>query len=232
MTELKLTHSHSALVLFDNCPKRYYHQRVTKEVKDQGSIHSDYGERVHRALELYMRDATPMPEEMIKFERFANAILANLTPDSKLYVEQEITINKKLKPTGWFDDDAWVRAKLDVLVIHKASALVLDWKTGKRKDDWQQLELCAALVFLLYPEVMTIKTTLMWLIDGVVANNPRTYTRGDDQISLLMKMFARIRRVEASANAGVWPAKPSGLCGYCPAQNICEFKKQPYRRSR
>ena len=53
-----LTHSFSAIKMYENCPKRYYHQRITKEVKDTGSDATIYGERVHEALEHRLKDKT------------------------------------------------------------------------------------------------------------------------------------------------------------------------------
>ena len=38
-----LTHSYSAIKMYDNCPKRYNMQRITKEVKDVQGEASLYG---------------------------------------------------------------------------------------------------------------------------------------------------------------------------------------------
>ena len=37
MENTNLTHSFSSIKMYENCPKRYYHQRITKEVQDTGS---------------------------------------------------------------------------------------------------------------------------------------------------------------------------------------------------
>jgi hypothetical protein len=52
----KLSHSYSALKLYDNCPKNYYHQRVERSVRDTGNAVTAYGERIHKALELRLSD--------------------------------------------------------------------------------------------------------------------------------------------------------------------------------
>ena len=51
----KLAHSYTALKMYENCPKRYYHQRITKEVVDQPGTATVYGERVHKQLEEYLK---------------------------------------------------------------------------------------------------------------------------------------------------------------------------------
>ena len=33
----KLTHSYSSIKMFEQCPKRYLHQRINKDVEDKGS---------------------------------------------------------------------------------------------------------------------------------------------------------------------------------------------------
>ena len=48
---MKLTHSYSSIKMYENCPKRYMHQRVNKEVTDTGSEATKFGERVHSDLE-------------------------------------------------------------------------------------------------------------------------------------------------------------------------------------
>jgi hypothetical protein len=38
-------------------------------------------------------------------------------------------------------------------------------------------------------------------------------------------MLSRIERIQQSLDNDNWPAKPSGLCNWCPAKNICEYAK-------
>ena len=65
---INLTHSFSSLKMYENCPKRYYHQRITKEVVDSGSEATRYGNRVHKALEERLDSDSPLSEEAIKYE--------------------------------------------------------------------------------------------------------------------------------------------------------------------
>lgn len=124
---VKLAHSFSSLKMYENCPLRYYYQRITKEVSDTPGEASLYGERVHKQLELRLKDGEPLPQETTKFEPLIN-LLERKAEGKTLLVEQELTLNEKLSPTGWWDDDAWMRSKLDVLIIHKNKAFVGDYK--------------------------------------------------------------------------------------------------------
>ena len=44
---MKLAHSYSSIKLFENCPLRYYRQRIKKDVVDEGGEASKHGERIH-----------------------------------------------------------------------------------------------------------------------------------------------------------------------------------------
>jgi hypothetical protein len=139
-----------------------------------------------------------------------------------LYIEQEATLNQQLEPTGWWDDDAWLRSKLDILVIIGDNAVVMDWKTGKRNPDMFQMLMFAAQVFKHYPNVQTVKTSLVWLKVNKMDNE--TYTRADIP-QLWEEILKRINRIEKAEEHNVWPAKPSGLCRFCPVRHDCNFAK-------
>ena len=214
-----LAHSYSALKQYDNCPKQYYMQRITKEVKPSFGEASIYGNRIHEQLELRLKGQAPLPDESAKYEALVRAF--ELMP-GELVAEQEFCLNKALKPTGWWDADAWLRAKLDVLKINGALAVVADWKTGKHRPDFFQMEMFAMLVFKLYPDVQQVKASLIWLKDMKTDN--QTYHR-KDMDKLWVKFYSKVHRVEQSLEKNNWPCKPSGLCPYCPLTEAqCEFR--------
>ena len=49
---MRLNHSYSAFKQFDNCPLRYYRQRVLKDIKDEMGEAGLEGDRQHKALEI------------------------------------------------------------------------------------------------------------------------------------------------------------------------------------
>lgn len=215
----KLAHSYSALKQYENCPKRYYMQRISKEIKDKPGEASIIGERIHKHLEDRLKSNTPLPPESAAYEELVRAF-ASLP--GEVVAEQEFCLNESLSPTGWWDADAWLRAKLDVLVIHDADAVVGDWKTGKRRPDFFQMELFAILVMKLYPDVQRVKTCLVWLKTNEM--DTREFTR-DDAPALWNKLLSKVKQIEHSLEKDRWPAKPSGLCPWCPATPAhCEFK--------
>jgi CRISPR/Cas system-associated exonuclease Cas4 (RecB family) len=217
---VKLSHSFSALKQYETCPKRYYHQRITKEVKDSVGEATLYGERVHKHLEDYLKTGAALPDDSVKLQPLCDTFRTS-AGDGGFFVEQEYTLNKDLQETGWWDADAWLRFKLDVLVVRdNGTAIVADWKTGKRRPDFDQLEMFALAVFSFWPAVNKVTSVFVWTKEN--AMDKETYKREhiDD---MWTRLLTRINRVEKSLETDVWPAKPSGLCRYCPCKDFCEF---------
>lgn len=220
---MKLKHSYSSLSEFEQCPKKYYHKRIAKDVVDPGSEASIYGERVHKAFEDRLRDGITLPTDLAKHEDKCQAILAlgNIEP------EKELVLTEDLIPTGWWAKDAWLRSKLDVFGVRKKRAMVLDWKTGKRKPDFLQLELSAMQTMLHYPSIEEVNTGYVWLRDDKI--DKETYTR-DELDGIVKKVQDKADRIEEAKDLGVWQAKPSPLCGWCPAKDICQYADKGRKR--
>lgn len=219
MTEL--THSYSALKLYENCPLRYYRQRVKKDVVDKGGPASIAGDRIHKQLEERLLNGTELTPETKENEMICR-ILDEYRVVWDLFPEQELALNKKLKPTGWWDSDAWFRGKIDVLLLNKSKtkAIVLDWKTGKRRPDMFQMEIFAAMVFAHYKSVEHVETSLVWLKDRAV---DRLSVTRQERGHIWQEILRKINRIEQSLDKDKWPAKPSGLCPYCPARSTCDY---------
>jgi hypothetical protein len=218
---MQLSHSFSSLKLYENCPLRYYNQRIIKAVVDKGGEASQYGERIHKFLEDRLKDGTPLPPEASPIEG-AVAAIKRLIGDGELHVEKELTLNQNLEPTGWWAKDAWVRSKLDVLIIRGDEAFNIDWKTGKRRPDFTQLELFALQVFAHYPYIEKVTGSFVWIKD--VALDKEAYRR-EDTPKLWETFLTRVQRVEQSLAHDNWPARPSGLCNYCPCKPTCAYAR-------
>jgi len=219
-TAMRLSHSYSSIKLFENCPLRYYRQRIKKDVKDEGGEASMYGERIHTFLENRLKGAG-LPVEVEQYEPLCQSV-ERLAKQGELFIEHELVLNDNLIPTGWWDADAWLRSKLDVFVIVGADAVVMDWKTGKRKADNFQMELFAAQVFKHYPQVQRVKTSLVWL--KTMEMDTEQFTRLHMN-TIWAEVMKRIQRIQDAYELGNWPARPSGLCRYCPCRHDCDYAR-------
>jgi hypothetical protein len=194
---------------------------VVKDVVDEGGEASKHGERIHAFLENRLKDNTDLPQEIAQYDTLCKAV-ERLAEGGVLEVERELVLNDNLMPTGWWDADAWIRSKLDVLVIKGNDAVVMDWKTGKRNPDQFQMQLFAVQVFKHFPEVQRVKTSLVWLKD--MSMDSEQYTRLDAN-KLWADIMKRIQRIHTSLEHDNWPAKPSGLCRFCPARHDCDYAR-------
>ena len=218
----KLAHSYTAIKQYNSCPKRYYHQRITKEVKDQPGAATVYGERVHKQLEDYLKAPTnALPAESVALKPLCDMFTEQVQGSGQILVEQEYTLNSNLEPTSWFAPDAWLRFKLDVLVVRdNNTAIVADWKTGKRRPDFDQLEMFALAVFKFWPEVTKVSSLFIWTKENAI---DKEIYRREHEDAMWTKLMTNIHRIEKSLETDNWPAKPSGLCKFCPCKGFCEF---------
>lgn len=217
---MRLSHSYSAIKLFETCPLRYYRQRITKDVVDEGGEASKYGERIHKLLENRLKGAG-LEQEIAQYEPLCQSV-EKLAAQGELHVEKELVLTDNLTPTGWWDSDAWLRSKLDVLVLLGDTAVVMDWKTGKRNPDFFQMQTFAAQVFKHYPDVVTVKTSLVWLKG--MGMDTEVYSRSEAN-QLWAEVLKRIQRIHDAYEHDNWPARPSGLCRFCPCRHDCDFAR-------
>ena len=218
---MRLSHSYSSIKLYENCPLRYFRQRVLKDVVDEGGEASKHGERVHEFLENRLKSNSLLPQEVAHYEPLC-ASVERISKGGELHIEKELVLSDNLTPTGWSDADAWIRSILDILVINGSMAIVMDWKTGKRKADQFQMQLFAAQVFKHFPEVTVVKTSLVWL--KTMEIDTETYMRTHVN-PIWADIMKRIQRIHSSLEHDNWPAKPSGLCPYCPARHDCDYAR-------
>lgn len=217
---VQLTHSYSALKQYENCPKRYYLQRITKQVEDESGEAALYGNMVHELLERRLGSPTNrLPENYTDYEPLCASIEKLRGDNGTLLVEQKMCLNEDLMPTEWQAPDAWLRSILDVLVVRDGTAIVLDWKTGKRRPDPTQLSLFALQVFKHYVDIDRVKSGYIWL--KTLEKDMFEYRR-EEANNLWADLMSRINRIYKSVETDVWPAKPSGLCRYCPARHMCD----------
>jgi hypothetical protein len=214
---MKLSHSYSAIKLYENCPYRYFRQRITKDVVDEGGEASKYGERVHEYLEHRLKSNKLLPQDVAHYEPLC-ASVEKIAAGGELLIEHELVLTDNLTPTGWWDTDAWLRSKLDILVLNGTLANVMDWKTGKRNADQFQMQLFAAQVFKHFPDIETVKTSLVWL--KTMEMDTETYYRAQTN-DLWADVMKRIQRIYTSLEHDNWPMRPSGLCRFCPARHDC-----------
>lgn len=206
----------SSLEKFETCPKQYYHTRVKRDVIEGPTEATKWGERVHTALENRVTLGEPLPEGMEHWEGLAAKLEA--LPGDKI-AEMKMAVNDSFEACDW--KSAWSRGIADLVVVHEHKAIVLDYKTGKRKPT-EQLALYAGYTFAHFPDLEEVQTGFVWLKDKKI--DKQTFTRVELPM-VWQEFLPRVSRLESAYERDSWSPRPSGLCkGWCPVKS-CEFYK-------
>jgi hypothetical protein len=206
--------SYSALKEFESCKRRYHELRVLKNYKQDPTEQTLYGERLHKAAELYIKSATPLPGEFQFMQGFLDA-LAN--KPGKKYTELKMALRADLTPCEWFAKDVWVRGIADLLILDEESdtAWVLDYKSGSNKyPDKEQLNLMSLMIFAHYPKVQIVRSALAFVVKEDFIKHKLEKHETD---KLWWDYRERTAAIEAAHSTGVWNPTQNGLCKkYCP----------------
>lgn len=208
--------TYSQLDKFETCPRQFYHVRVLRDVKEPPTEATMWGEKVHKSMELRVKDGTPLPEGMTQWEGIAAKFTA--LPGEK-HCELQMAVDKNFQPAKW--GNAWSRGIADLLVVHGDRAGIFDYKTGKRKLT-EQLKLYVGYTFATYPKVDYVTTGFVWMRDKKI---DKEQFHRDEVAAIWREFLPRVRKLESAYERDAWPCRPSGLCrGWCPVKS-CEFYK-------
>jgi hypothetical protein len=215
--------SYSSIKTFEQCPKKYFHLKVAKDVKDEAGEAADYGTAVHLAAEEYIRDGKPIPEKYAYMRPIVERLDA--MPGTK-HAEMKLGIRKTssgYEPCDFFAKDVWWRGIADLVIINGWKARCVDYKTGKsaRYADTKQLDLLAGAVFLHFPEVMRIKSSLLYVVSGDLVAKTHVVTERSQYLSVFDR---QLDQLEGCIDSGIWNARSGPLCGWCPVTD-CEHWK-------
>lgn len=220
MTTHKLSFSHTALKDFANCPLAFYHKRILKDVAFVQSDSARWGEEVHKHFENRVKGEAELPFTLAAFE----PVLSKFD-GKEVKTEFMLCVNESLQPTDWFADDAWIRCIVDVGVWLSPTEVWLgDYKTGKRRPDFDQLKLSSLLLWQHYPEIQKCTTSFLWTQDKKL--DTEVFHRSDAN-KLWEEVISKIRRIYKARDSEQWPARPSGLCNYCDVrkQKGCTYAR-------
>lgn len=209
----RLAWSFSALSVFKTCRKKFYHLRVKKDVKDGDSEAAADGKFVHNAMFEYVLHKVALPIQLRQHQKIADSYRDKGKKCDDMQGELKLCLDDKLSPADWFAPKAWVRAVVDLLLIKGKVAILVDWKTGKRKPDFDQLLLSAALVSRYMPEIEEFHLIFEWLRSG--ERDVHKITKAEMK-QVWLKFFPIVEDIETAEATTDFPATPSGLCGWCP----------------
>ena len=218
--------SYSSIKTFDQCPKKYYHLKIAKDVKDSGSTATLYGKELHKAAEDFIKDGVAIPAKFA----FIQPVLDSLVKiEGEKHCELELGVAKrdgKFAPCAFSAKDAWWRGIADLLIVNEAkqTAYLVDYKTSKNAKyaDTKQLDLLAGAVFTHFPKIMEIKSALLFVVSNEIVKKKHEFMM---QTSYLNSMGSELSRLEAAVKTNVWNPVSGPLCKFCPVSSCAHNKK-------
>lgn len=179
-----------------------------------------YGNRGHAAFELRVSGQKPLPLEFEKYEPFAAPFDGRGAKTEEWYY-----IDVEGRACDRFAKNKFGHGKLDLVLIHKDTAFLNDWKFGNSKyEDPFELEIGALLVHAKYPQLKKIVGTYTWIKEGRVS---QVYDLSDtrktwNEVCSIMQTILNYRKIAE------FPKHRSPLCGWCQRWD-CDQNINPKR---
>ena len=205
--------SHTFLSNYENCPRKAWHMYVAKDLPwEEATPEMLEGRRQHEAFDkaLKANNAELAPDKVT-----ASFVLQ---ADGIKEYEHKMAIAASGSPCNWQVECTFFRGVADVSIVAPPNALILDWKTGKKREDPTELEGFALLLKAHYPNLEYIGGAYVWLNYGGMGPL-------HDLSKAPEKAYRRIKNqwegLKARPLEKEWNATPNALCGWCRVKT-CE----------
>lgn len=214
--------SHTFLNDWDNCPHKAFRKYIKKDLgKFVQTEAMRFGNEVHSAFEVRIKHGTGFPKGMEKYEAIAAPLVA-----AGALAEKMLGISVDGKLCDFFAPNVWLRGKIDTTLlggprepIHQGPtvACIMDWKTGKRREEKAELLTHAVLLKAWQPTVQKVTAHYVWLQDNEVGRAHDV----SDTATKLAEIRHTMDDVARCISDQDFPKRPNPLCGYCPVMD-CE----------
>ncbi len=222
MSTQPIVWSFSSLKTFQQCPRKYYHTKILKDVREPDTVATLYGKSAHTVAEEYIRDGVPVPPQFEYMKDMLDQL--NAIPGEKL-CEVMLGLTKDLQPCEFHADDVWWHGIADLVVLDEENGIAhsVDYKTSKnaRYADVKQLDLVAAAIFAKYPKIKTIKSALLFVVSKEFI---KAKHHAEMKEKYLEKPALDVARIEAARENGVWNPISGPLCRFCSIKT-CEHNR-------
>lgn len=211
--------TYTILNTYDICPHQMYRRYIRKDLPFVETPEMKWGNDVHTAMELRM-GGKPLPDNMRHWEPIASAIA-----ERKPKTEQQLAVTPQGTPISYYDKTGiFFRGKNDITLISGTKALLLDFKTGKKREDPTELETNAMLVHAHNVYLTEFVGAYVWLKEGSIGQmHALTDTR-----STWARVNNKAEEIKDRQASNDWPKTKGPLCGWCNVFD-CENNSNPKR---
>ncbi len=218
LDRVKLVHTFTNLNTYDStCPHQFYRRYIVKDIPYVETDAMRHGNAVHKAMELRIGNKMPLPPEFAHWEPFAEPF-----DGRNAKCELKLGMTKEGTTCDFFAKDAWLRGKLDAVVVNNEKAYLNDWKTGNSKyEDRFELDVGALLLQAARPQTKVIKGQYTWLKE----NRPGTVYDLSCTVLTMKKVDDIVRSIERDRASGQFEKRRGPLCAYCDCFD-CEHNRK------
>jgi CRISPR/Cas system-associated exonuclease Cas4 (RecB family) len=214
--------SFSSLKTFQQCPKKYYHTKIARDIVEPDTTATLYGKSAHTVAEEYIRDGKEVPAQF-EYMKPTLDVLSKLEGDK--LCEVKLGLTKNLETCGFDATNVWWHGIADLVIINEGKQLAhsVDYKTSKnaRYADTKQLDLVAAGLFAKFPKINRVKSALIFVVSKEFVK--ATHYR-EMMPKYLEKPAQDVARIEAALENGVWNPVSGPLCKFCAVRQ-CEYNR-------
>lgn len=213
--------SYTALQDYILCPRRYHRRRVVRDLPEEEKSEAQLiGTAVHEEFKAAIRRGRKLKQGFAQYE----PLIAPLrkVPDHRIMTELKLGMVETGEPCDFFAPGVWGRGALDVVIFgDRDHALLLDWKTGKLKEDPFELSLQALLLRAKYPEMRRVTGHYVWLKTGRLG---AAHDVSDTQ-STLAGVKELMEEISGRLESGAWPPDENPFCRFCNVHD-CEYVRK------
>lgn len=210
-----MIYSYSSISLYRNCPRHFFHKYVARDAVPRSHDAAAAGTQVHEAIETALKTRSPLAGGLEIYETTISSVRKKI---DHARIEQTIFLDQHFDFAVTKPEKGFV-AKLDVLILSEdeKSAMVIDWKTGKPREDTLQHDCYALAVMKAFPGVDRVTGCNVYLKTGTTSK-AQTYLR-EGLPENQGRIAVEVARIEADDH---WAMKPGPLCNWCSATK-CKF---------
>ena len=214
---------------FNNCPYKAWRKYIKKDLPYEEKTEAQHkGTRMHVAMENAIGKEMPLPDEW-KSAQYLVDLFGALPDTVDVRAEYKLAMTME-GPCAYDAQAAWFRGKIDLVVMklgdpgggsgwleRSGGAWIIDWKTGKVREDKLELECQALLLKTNHPDLDPIVGEYYWFANG---KSGKRYTLTPDATFVTLRnWWVKWKQYEEKKD---FPKRPNPLCGWCPVTG-CEY---------
>lgn len=219
---MAFTYSPTSMKVYWTCPLKFYETYVTKEMPRPSGYALERGKRIHDLLQKSLEEgwqdmAQRDPQLCIGYCKNLIAKLRDISEQKGYAVlsEHEMAMTKAGEACEWGDENCFLRARADVILMHddlEKPMLIGDFKTGAPpQDEFFQLRTEALLAHILYKRTKFVLQ--YWCVDG--RSTKTELIDLSKNLNAVKDVFERLNDMQKSFWDNYWPRQHNFWCRWC-----------------